>query len=97
MATQRRAGSYQQEKDSLVARLNRLEGQVRGIRRMIEEERYCVDVLQQLAAVRAATDAVAQLLMESHIRGCVAEGIRSGDGDAHITEVMRALRRYMQS
>ncbi len=97
MATPRLSKSYAADKASIVARLNKVEGQVRGIRRMVEEDRYCVDVLQQIASLRSAADAVAQILLEDHIRGCVADGVRSGDGDAHMGEVMAVIRRYAHS
>lgn len=94
MVVPRTSKSYAADKASLIARLNKMEGQVRGIRRMLEDDRYCVDVLQQIASLRSAGDAVAHMLLEDHIRGCVAHGIRSGEGDAHISEVMEVIRRY---
>ena len=97
MATLRLSKSYAADKASLIGRLNKMEGQVGGIRRMVEEDRYCVDVLQQIASLRSAAGAVAQIILEDHIRGCVAHGIRSGDGDAHIGEVMEVIRRYVRS
>lgn len=97
MTTPRLSKSYAADKASLIGRLNKIEGQVRGIRRMVEEDRYCVDVLQQIASLRSAADAVAGILLEDHIRGCVAHGIRSGEGDAYIDEVMEIIRRYVRS
>ena len=97
MATPRLSESYAADKASLVARLNKMEGQVGGIRRMVEEDRYCVDVLQQIASLRSAADALAQMLLEDHIRGCVSDSIRNGDGDAHVGEVMEVIRRYVRS
>ena len=97
MSTPRMSDSYADDKASLISRLNKMEGQVRGIRRMVEEGRYCGDVLQQIASFRAAADAVAHMLLEDHIRGCVSDGIRSGDGDGHIDEVMAVIRRYVRS
>jgi DNA-binding FrmR family transcriptional regulator len=64
---------------------------------MVEEDRYCVDVLQQIASLRSAADAVAQIILADHIRGCVSNSIRSGDSDAHIGEVMEVIRRYVRS
>jgi DNA-binding FrmR family transcriptional regulator len=63
--------SYTKDKAQLVRRLSRIEGQVRGIARMIEREEYCVDILQQTAALRAAIDAVSILVLEDHVQGCV--------------------------
>ncbi len=97
MAVPRTSKSYAADKESLIGRLSKIEGQARGIRRMVEEDRYCVDVLQQIASLRSAADAVALIILEDHIRGCVAHGVRSGDGDAHIGEVMEVIRRYVRS
>lgn len=72
----------------LSQRLRRVRGQVEGIDRMIQEGRYCVDILQQIAAARAALHQVGLLILESHSRSCVVEGIRSGDEDRVITELM---------
>jgi DNA-binding FrmR family transcriptional regulator len=72
-----------------------MEGQVRGVARMIERDEDCVDVLQQTAALRAAVDSVTMLLMEDHVHGCVSSAARSGDADAVTTEVMDVVRRGM--
>lgn len=69
----------QKLKDSLITRLNRAEGQVRGIKGMIERDAYCNDVLNQISAVQAALDSVSKLVLENHIRGCLVEKIQSGD------------------
>ena len=66
-------------KGDLITRLNRAEGQVRGIRGMIERDAYCNDVLNQIAAVQAALDSVSKLVLENHIRCCLVDGIRAGD------------------
>lgn len=83
----------QPDKARLVARLNRIEGQVRGITRMIEDDRYCVDVLTQVAAVKSALDGVAMQLLENHTHGCVARAMRDGDGSAAIAELMGVVRK----
>jgi DNA-binding FrmR family transcriptional regulator len=75
-------------------RLNRIEGQVRGVARMIEEDRYCVDILTQISALRSALDAVAMELLENHTQGCVKTAIRSGDGEAAIAELMKVVRKF---
>lgn len=67
------------DKTAVLNRLSRLEGQVRGVARMVEEDRYCVDILTQTAAVRAALKAVERVVLENHARHCVAEAIASGD------------------
>jgi DNA-binding FrmR family transcriptional regulator len=72
-----------------------MEGQVRGVARMIERDETCVDVLQQTAALRAAIDSVTMLLMEDHVHGCVSDAVKSGDSDALTEEVMDVVRRGM--
>jgi DNA-binding FrmR family transcriptional regulator len=84
----------QPHKLTLLKRLKRIEGQVRGVARMIESDRYCVDVITQLTAVRAALDAVALRLLEDHTRGCVQSAMRSGHGDPVIVELMQVLRKF---
>ena len=76
-------------------RLRRIEGQVRGIARMIERGDYCIDILQQTAALRAAVDAVSLLLMEDHVAGCLATAVKTGDATAYTEEVMEVVRRSM--
>lgn len=84
----------QPHKQALLKRLNRVEGQVRGIAQMIADDRYCVDVLTQVAAVRSALDAVALQLLEDHTRGCVADAVRSDGGERVIAELMAAVKRF---
>lgn len=84
---------YTRDKDSLLTRLKRIEGQVRGVQRMVEEGRYCVDIVQQLSAVSAAVNAVALMVLQNHIEGCVADAIREGEGEERIQELMDVLRR----
>ena len=82
------------DKSKLLKRLNRIEGQVRGIAKMIEDERYCVDVLTQVAAVRSALDAMALQMLRDHAHGCVHGAIRSGKGDAAIDELLLVLEKF---
>ena len=70
---------YVENKDALVKRLHRIEGQVRGIERMVEEERYCIDILTQIAAITTALESVSVKLLEDHVRHCVADAIAAGD------------------
>lgn len=72
-----------------------MEGQVRGIGRMIERDEYCIDLLQQTAALRAAVDAISLLIMEDHVAGCLATAVRTGDAAAYTEEVMEVVRRSM--
>ena len=81
-------------KAGLARRMSRVEGQVRGIARMIEEDRYCIDILTQVAAVRSALDAVGVALLEHHLHGCVQHAVRSGDGERAIDEALAVIRRF---
>lgn len=83
----------QPRKKALLSRLKRIEGQVRGVARMVEDDRYCVDVLTQLSAIKAAVDALALQLLEDHAKGCVQNAVRSGEGDAAIGELMGIVRK----
>ena len=87
--------SYTQDKRALVTRLRRIEGQVRGIQRLVENEAYCLDVLQQVEALTAAADGVALLLIEDHIDGCLTHAIETGQGRKYVDEVMTVVRRAM--
>ena len=78
----------------LVKRMNRIEGQVRGIGKMIAEDRYCVDVLTQVAAVQAALDGVALQLLEHHLHGCVQHAVKAGEGKHAIDEAMAVIRKF---
>ncbi|MDI3316367.1 MAG: metal-sensitive transcriptional regulator [Bacillota bacterium] len=83
-------------KPELQQRLRKIEGQVRGIERMVEDERYCVDILTQIAAVRAALDRVSLQLLEAHVEGCVSDAIRSGQGEPYIRELMSVFTRLIR-
>ena len=87
--------SYADQKDNVLRRLNRIEGQIRGISRMLEEDRYCVEVLQQIASMQSAADAVAMILLENHVKGCVADGLRSGN-EERVEEVVAVIRKYLK-
>jgi DNA-binding FrmR family transcriptional regulator len=87
--------SYTKDRAQLLRRLARMEGQVRGIARMIEREDYCIDILQQTAALRAAVDAVSLMLMEDHVAGCLATAVKTGEAGTYTEEVMEVVRRSM--
>jgi CsoR family transcriptional regulator, copper-sensing transcriptional repressor len=87
--------SYTKHRAQLLRRLSRMEGQIRGVARMVEREEYCIDILQQTAALRAAVDAVSLLLMEDHVAGCLATAVKTGKADAYTEEVMEVVRRSM--
>jgi DNA-binding FrmR family transcriptional regulator len=80
------------QKETLTRRLKRAEGQVRGLQQMIEEERYCIDILTQISATKAALDAVALKILEDHVQHCVREG-----GDEKAAEVTAAIERLIRS
>ncbi len=89
--------SYAADKRKLLTRLRRIEGQARGLAKMVEEDRYCIDVMQQIASMRAAADAVALILLRDHLDGCVREAVHDGAGSEKIDEVVEAVRRYSRS
>lgn len=93
-----RPGSYAASKAQLLRRLRRIEGQVRGLERMVEQEKYCVDVLHQIAAVKAALDRVALLLLEAHTRGCVARALHEGGEEAEhsVRELTDVILRFVK-
>jgi DNA-binding FrmR family transcriptional regulator len=85
---------YASDKKALVDRLARIEGQVRGVRRMVEEDAYCIDVLTQVNSVTAALRAVGLGLLDGHVRHCVAESIERGDGEGKVEELLAAVARF---
>ena len=87
--------AYTKDKRDLVTRLRRIEGQARGIQRLVEGEAYCLDVLQQVEALTAAADQVALLVLEDHIDGCLTHAIETGRGEPYVAEVMQVVRRVM--
>ena len=88
---------YAEDKQALVRRLHRIEGQVRGIERMIEEDRYCIDVLTQIAAVNTALESLAFTILDDHVNHCVAGALASGDpveAEAKSKELLEAVHRF---
>lgn len=84
------------DKDGIQARLKKIEGQVRGLQKMVEDDRYCVDVLVQVAAVKAALNKVGLMLLEGHARGCMQAAVRRGEGDEAVAELMDVLERFIK-
>jgi DNA-binding FrmR family transcriptional regulator len=87
----------QADDQAILNRLRRIEGQVRGLQRMVEEDAYCIDILTQVAAVRTALEQVALRVLDGHVRGCVAGAIGSNGadaGDEKIDELMAAVERF---
>jgi DNA-binding FrmR family transcriptional regulator len=87
---------YSATKDQLLTRLRRLEGQVRGIQKMVDEDRYCIDVLTQISAVQAALDKVALGLLDDHAHHCIRQGAAGGRADELTAEMMAAVGRLMK-
>jgi len=88
---------YSSDKKTIQARLRRIEGQVRGIEKMVDEDRYCIDVLTQVNATRAALESVALQLLADHTEHCVVEAVRSGKGSAKVRELNEAIERLVKS
>jgi DNA-binding FrmR family transcriptional regulator len=91
---------YVADKDRLVKRLHRIEGQVRGIERMIEDDRYCIDVITQISAVTTALESLAFQILDDHVNHCVAGALASGDPDeaeAKSKELLEAVHRFARA
>jgi DNA-binding FrmR family transcriptional regulator len=88
------------DKAGLLARLRRVEGQVRGVHRMVEQEAYCMDVLTQVTAIKRALEQVSLLLVEDHLRGCVLDAAKAGEpaeAEHHLAEATKAIGRLLRS
>ena len=91
---------YHADKDALVKRLHRIEGQVRGIEKMVDQDRYCIDIITQISAVTTALEAVALEVLDQHVRHCVADALASGDqADAQTKtdELLGAVQRFTRT
>ena len=96
MTTAARQYRYAKDKPSLLARMKKIEGQARGIQRMLEDDRYCIDIVQQLTALSSAIDEVSLLILQGHIEGCVTDAIREQHGEHHINELMATIRKALK-
>jgi DNA-binding FrmR family transcriptional regulator len=91
---------YTKDKEALVRRLHRIEGQVRGVERMVEDDRYCIDILTQIAALSTALEAVAVKILDDHVRHCVARALASGDeheAGEKVNELLEAVQRFART
>ena len=88
--------SYAHDKEALLRRLRKMEGQVRGLQQMVEDDRYCLDVVQQINALSAAAREVALIVLEDHLRGCITDAIKDDDGDAAIKEMVTVLSKALR-
>jgi DNA-binding FrmR family transcriptional regulator len=90
-----RVPAYSATKPQLLSRLKRIEGQTRGVQKMVDEDRYCIDVLTQISAIQAALDKVALGLLDDHVKHCVVEGHGPGSTDELTDEMMGAIGRLI--
>jgi len=99
MAPQAKAPGYLEDKEAILRRLSRIEGQVRGLRRMVGDEAYCIDVLTQIAAVEKALDGVARKLLSEHTNHCVRDALEHGgsDADEKVDELIAAVERFART
>jgi DNA-binding FrmR family transcriptional regulator len=90
---------YRDDKDLVLKRLRRIEGQVRGLQRMIEDDRYCIDILEQVSAATRALQSVALMLLEEHLAHCVSDAVKVGgkEADAKLSEASAAIARLVRS
>jgi DNA-binding FrmR family transcriptional regulator len=91
--------SYGPVKPDLLARLSRIEGQVRGIRKMVDDDKYCIDIVTQVNAARRALESMGLVLLEAHTKGCVRDALTEAsaeDGDAKIDELSAAVTRFVR-
>ena len=84
------------EERDLLKRLNRIEGQVRGVKAMVEDERYCVDILNQVSAIQAALNSFSRELLSNHIKTCVVDDIEAGNGEEAVEELCRTIQKLMK-
>ena len=91
---------YTKDKAALVTRLHRVEGQVRGIEKMVDDDRYCIDILDQISAITTALEKVALQILDGHVNHCVSDAMRSGDpaaAEAKTRELLEAVERFAKS
>lgn len=87
--------SYQKDKQEILVRLRRMEGQLKGIQKMVDQDKYCVEVLDQLSSIISATHKLAGIIMKDHIRGCVRDALtRNEDSEEYITELVSVVERF---
>ena len=96
MPALRRQYQYTKDKAALQTRMKKIEGQAKGIQRMIEEDRYCIDIVQQLSSLSSATEEVSLHILQLHIEGCVTSAIREQSGESYIKELMETIRKAVR-
>lgn len=89
---------YASDREEILSRLRKIEGQVRGIQRMVSEDTYCIDILTQISAVRSGIDKVGVRVMRDHVSGCLGDAVRSKSSpDEQIDEIVKVVERFLQS
>ncbi len=89
--------SYVKDKQEILVRLRRMEGQLKGIQKMVEEDKYCVDVLNQLSSIIAASQKVAAIIMKDHIKGCVRDALsRNENTEEYVNELVTVVERFVK-
>lgn len=89
--------SYLNDKEKILLRLRKMEGQIKGIHKMVADDKYCVDVLNQISSIIAAAHKVAAIIMKDHIQGCVRDALTHNDhSDEHINELVEVVERYIK-
>lgn len=83
-------------KEQALIRLRKIEGQIKGIQRMVEEEKYCIDIVNQITAVKRALEQVALMVMKRHVESCVSEAIKAGNSTAKIDELIETIDRFVR-
>jgi CsoR family transcriptional regulator, copper-sensing transcriptional repressor len=99
-ATEHAVPGYHADKEALIKRLHRIEGQVRGLEKMVEEDRYCIDVITQISAVGTALESLAFRILDQHVQHCVADALASGDANAAAEksrELLDAVHRFAKT
>ncbi len=89
--------AYKENKEQILKRLRRIEGQVRGIQKMVEDDKYCIDILTQVSSVSAATQKVGLIVLQDHMNGCIKQALKSGKGQEKVDEVISAVDRFIKS
>lgn len=89
--------SYEKDLDDILKRLRRIEGQVRGVQRMVSEGQYCVDVLTQISSIRRATEQVALIVLRDHIQGCVRDSMSGDNAEQSVDELVSAVERFLKT
>jgi DNA-binding FrmR family transcriptional regulator len=96
LCSERMTSREKKLKSNLISRLNRVEGQIRGIKGMVEKDAYCDDVLNQVSAAQAALNSISKIILENHIRGCLVEKIKGGNDDDIVNELIVTIGKLLK-